>query len=219
MADTLSAPRQNKLEMLISRIRCTDRTRQVLRIAIEEAASLKTRMLQPVHILIALAIEKGGAHAAFLGQQNVTADTIRKGVRAGGHGVQPNEVDLAEVTRVLLDECLPNEMNRLAHEIIGTEHLLLALTVFENAHFKSLCQQAGIDLQKIHDELCSNFPAPSKNVTDLTVADAVWQTIFSFRLPDGDVCSPEDLAKGIAPLINQLRAGGKRIVAVQLVSE
>jgi ATP-dependent Clp protease ATP-binding subunit ClpC len=108
--------------------RFTNRARQALSIAQEEARLLNHGYIGTEHLLLGLIREEEGIAARVLADMGVSLTDVRRAVeRMVGRGERtPSGLQLAEQTKRVI-ELAVDEAKRLEHRYIGTEHLLLAL--------------------------------------------------------------------------------------------
>lgn len=109
--------------------RFTERARQVVVLAQEEAKSNKANYIGCEHLLVGLMREEGGLAARILASLDVTLDKTREGIQArfsgsgeGKEGQIPFTPRCQKTLELALREALG-----LGHNYIGTEHLLLGL--------------------------------------------------------------------------------------------
>ena len=113
----------------------TERTRKVLADARLEAARLGHDYVGTEHLLLALIADEGGVAAAVFTNLGVDRAGLRgliDSVVKGGSGRAPHGAELpytSRAKRVL--ELSMAEAQRLRHDYIGTEHLLLGLIAEE----------------------------------------------------------------------------------------
>ena len=109
--------------------RFTERARQVVVLAQEEARTLKHDHVGPEHLLLGLLREGGGPTAPALESFDITLERVRgEVVRIVGVGNAVNTGQMPftpEAKRVL--ELSLEEVRTLGHHYIGTEHILLGL--------------------------------------------------------------------------------------------
>jgi ATP-dependent Clp protease ATP-binding subunit ClpC len=109
--------------------RFTERARQVVVLAQEEARTLKHDHVGPEHLLLGLLREGGGPAAPALESFDITLERVRgEVVRIVGVGNAVNSGQMPftpDAKRVL--ELAVEEVRTLGHNYIGTEHILLGL--------------------------------------------------------------------------------------------
>ncbi len=109
--------------------RFTERARQVVVLAQDEARALKHNYIGTEHILLGLLREEEGLAARILGSLDVTVEEVRAHVaRIVGQGdeVATRQIPFTPRAKKVLELSL-GEALQLGHNYIGTEHLLLAL--------------------------------------------------------------------------------------------
>ncbi len=116
--------------------RYTERARRVLFFARYEASQLGSVSIETEHLLLGLIREGKGLTSRIFQRAQVSLDTIRKEVegRSVFREKVSTSVDIpfsAETKRVL--QHAQEEADRLLHNYIGTEHLLLGLLAEERS--------------------------------------------------------------------------------------
>src|SRR6185437_4232858 len=109
--------------------RFTERARQVVVLAQEEALTLKHDHLGPEHLLLGLLREGGGPVAPALESFDITLERVRgEVVRIVGDGnaVNTGQMPFTPEAKRVLEQAL-EEVRALGHHYIGTEHILLGL--------------------------------------------------------------------------------------------
>src|ERR671920_442137 len=134
----------------------TDRVRKVLQMAREEAARLHHEYVGTEHILLGLIREGEGVAAAVL--QNLSGDldeiqqkiedTVKKGKAAAATG--PDLPYTSRAKKVL--ELAMAEARDLAHNYVGTEHLLLGLLREEKGIAAQVLTDTGVNLEAARAE-------------------------------------------------------------------
>ncbi|MDR1184958.1 MAG: ATP-dependent Clp protease ATP-binding subunit, partial [Coriobacteriales bacterium] len=131
--------------------RFTDKARNVLALAQEEARALKQPYVGTEHLLLGLLREKEGIAAQALGNLNITYDQVLEQVR-GIIEVDPNAPSghlsfTPRVKRVL--EFALRETMQLGQNYISTEHLLLGIVREGNGLAIQALSQMGIDASMV----------------------------------------------------------------------
>src|SRR6476660_2549266 len=134
----------------------TERVRKVLAMAREEAARLHHEYVGTEHILLGLIREGEGVAAAVLQNLSVDLDeiqqkiedTVKKGKAAAATG--PDLPYTSRAKKVL--ELAMAEARDLAHNYVGTEHLLLGLLREEKGIAAQVLTDAGINLDAARAE-------------------------------------------------------------------
>jgi Clp amino terminal domain, pathogenicity island component len=114
--------------------RFTDRARNVVMAAQNEARAAGNDEIRPEHLVLGLLNESEGLAAKAIMAQGVALDTVRRTVTAQLPAAVDELPDLipydAQARKVL--ELTFRQALRLGHNYIGTEHILLALLEFED---------------------------------------------------------------------------------------
>ena len=175
----------------------TDRGRQVLVFARDEAHLLKHNSVRTEHILLGLVRETEGMGSRVLRSFGIVLEPMRQKIQVGarGHDVASFDPSAAvdHIERVLT--LALRETLGLGHSYIGTEHILLAL-VAENERESVAVQvlvDLGVDQEQVREriaQLMSGLASmeavsehPSNSIKD---ADNI-TTGFRVELPDADV--------------------------------
>ena len=109
--------------------RFTERARQVVVLAQDEARRLKHNYIGTEHLLLGLLREEEGLAARVLGSFGLTVEGIRAQVaRIVGHGdeLSTGQIPFTPRAKKILELSLREALS-LQHHYIGTEHLLLGL--------------------------------------------------------------------------------------------
>lgn len=132
----------------------TERARRVLIVAQYEASEFGSTSIETEHLLLALLrIEKGLA-SRILARSHLSPATIRKELleRAGFRTVSfSNKPFSAETIRVL--QFAAEEADRLRHNHIGTEHLLLGILSEPDSVPATMLTARGITSNGVRDAL------------------------------------------------------------------
>ena len=131
--------------------RFTERSRQVVALAQEEARILENDYLGTEHILLGLLREEEGLGARVLGSPDIGVERVRaRVIRIVGRGdevtwCQPMTSSAQRVLQRALREALS-----LGHDHIGTEHILLGLMDENDGVAARVLLESGADREKIH---------------------------------------------------------------------
>ena len=135
--------------------RFTDRARQVVVYAQEEAQSLKHGYIGTEHLLLGVLRVEDGLGAKTLTSLEVSLEEVRAQVtRIVGLGEQApaGQVPFTPVAKKVLELAL-REALRLGHNYIGTEHILLALATEGDGVAARILLDFGVDADKIRHEV------------------------------------------------------------------
>jgi ATP-dependent Clp protease ATP-binding subunit ClpC len=109
--------------------RFTERARQVVVLAQDEARELRHNYIGTEHLLLGLLREEDGLGARVLGELGVTLEGVRSDVGliiGQGDEAMTGQIPFTPRAKRVLELSL-NEATELGHGYIGTEHLLLGL--------------------------------------------------------------------------------------------
>ena len=134
--------------------RFTERARQVVVLAQEEARRLKHGYIGTEHLLLGLLREEEGVAARVLDALGVTLDEVRAHVaRVIGQGdeVATGEMPLTPRAKKVLELALREALS-LGHNYIGTEHILLGLVRESEGVAARILRGLGADEQTVRNE-------------------------------------------------------------------
>jgi ATP-dependent Clp protease ATP-binding subunit ClpC len=136
--------------------RFTDRARRVVDLARHEAKTLGHDHIGTEHILLGLIDEGQGVGTTALTSMGVNLDEMRQAVQDSiGRGAQPppesEHTPFSPQAKKTLELSL-REANRLGHNYIGTEHILLAL-IGEGGGAAQLLAGAGVDHDRARQQV------------------------------------------------------------------
>jgi ATP-dependent Clp protease ATP-binding subunit ClpC len=128
--------------------RFTDRARQVVVYAQDEARALKHNYIGTEHLLLGLLREKEGVGARTLGLFGVTLDEVRgqvaRIVGTGEEAAATGQVPFTPRAKKVLELSL-TEAQALGHNYIGTEHILLGLARENSGVAARILLDLGLD--------------------------------------------------------------------------
>ena len=136
--------------------RYTERARRVLFFARYEAGQAGSPAVEPEHLLLALIREERGLSARIFQRARMSPDEVRKAIesRTTRRKATSSGADLplgASTTQVL--EFAAQESDRLLHNYVGTEHLLLGLFREERSLAASILAERGLRINQVRDEI------------------------------------------------------------------
>ena len=142
--------------------RFTERARQVVVLAQDEARALKHNYIGTEHLLVGLLREEEGLAARVLQTLGVTVEGVRAEVdRVVGRGPGP-VIDRIPFTPRMEDilQLSLREALALGHDYIGTEHLLLGLARENYGVATRILDSFGADAEKIRNETTRMLSGP-----------------------------------------------------------
>jgi hypothetical protein len=142
--------------------RFTERARQVVVLAQEEARTLKHNYIGTEHILLGLLREQEGLAARVLESLDITVEGVRaEVVRIVGSGEEVTSGQIPftpRATKVL--ELALREALSLGHNYIGTEHILLGLVRETEGVAARVLLDFNANAEKIRDEVIRMLGGP-----------------------------------------------------------
>jgi ATP-dependent Clp protease ATP-binding subunit ClpC len=136
--------------------RYTERARRVLFFARYEASQLGSVSIETEHLLLGLIREGKGLTSRIFARSHLSLETIRKEIE--GRTVFREKVSTsveipfsAETKRVL--QYAAEEADRLLHNYIGTEHLLLGILREERSVAATILMEKGMRLSAVREDI------------------------------------------------------------------
>ena len=136
--------------------RYTERARRVLFFARYEASQLGSISIETEHLLLGLIREGKGLTSRIFARSHLSLESIRKEIE--GRTVFREKVSTsveipfsAETKRVL--QFAAEEADRLLHNYIGTEHLLLGILREERSVAATILMEKGMRLNTVREDI------------------------------------------------------------------
>ena len=148
--------------------RFTERARQVVVLAQEEARILKHSYIGTEHILLGLMREEEGLAARVLESLDITVERVRaQVVRIVGSGeeVTSGQIPFTPRAKQVLELALREALS-LNHNYIGTEHILLGLARENQGVAARILLDFDADSEKIRDEVIRMLSGPGGRRSD-----------------------------------------------------
>jgi ATP-dependent Clp protease ATP-binding subunit ClpC len=142
--------------------RFTERARQVVVLAQEEARTLKHNYIGTEHVLLGLLREEEGLAARVLESLDITAEKVRSQVvRIVGSGeeVTSGQIPFTPRAKKVLELALREALS-LGHNYIGTEHILLGLIRENEGVAARILLDFDADADKIRNEVIRMLSGP-----------------------------------------------------------
>src|SRR4030088_1315301 len=142
--------------------RFTERARQVVVLAQEEARTLKHNYIGTEHILLGLLREEEGVAARVLESLDITVERVRaQVVRIVGSGeeVTSGQIPFTPRAKKVLELALSEAMTK-RHNYIGTEHILLGLVRENEGVAARILLDFDADSEKIRNEVIRMLSGP-----------------------------------------------------------
>ena len=135
--------------------RFTERARKVLTLAQEEAQRFNHNYIGTEHLLLGLVREGDGVAARVLSNLGVQLPKVRSAVEfiiGRGEGMVVGEIGLTPRAKKVI-ELAVDEVRRLNHHYIGTEHLLLGLVREGEGIAAGVLESLGVSLEKVRAQV------------------------------------------------------------------
>src|SRR5471030_2656315 len=144
--------------------RFTERARQVVVLAQDEARALKHNYIGTEHILLGLLREEEGLAARVLDTLDITVEEVRAQVaRIVGQGdeVTTGQIPFTPRAKKVLELALREALS-LGHNYIGTEHILLGLVRENEGVAARILLDFDADAEKIRNEIIRMLSGPGR---------------------------------------------------------
>src|SRR5213596_2897001 len=144
--------------------RFTERARQVVVLAQDEARALKHNYIGTEHILLGLLREEEGLAARVLESLDITVEEVRAQVaRIVGQGdeVTTGQIPFTPRAKKVLELALREALS-LGHNYIGTEHILLRLVRENEGVAARILLDFDADAEKIRNEIIRMLSGPGR---------------------------------------------------------
>ena len=144
--------------------RFTERARQVVILAQDEARGFKHNYIGTEHLLIGLLREEEGLAARALVGFGVSAEDVREFVRrvvGEGDVVVLSQIPFTPRAKKILEFALREALS-LGHNYIGTEHVLLGLVREQEGVAWKYLSEKKLDSEAIRNQIIRTLSAPSK---------------------------------------------------------
>jgi hypothetical protein len=151
----------------------TDRARRIVVLAHEEAAAINWTHVGSEHLLLGMLREEEGLAAQILRRLGLDTEGARSEMfrqlhfdpervsaderRTGQLPFTPRATEVLTVAQV--------EAKRLGHNFIGTEHLLLGMTVIGDGYGVRIINALGVTDQQIRGELARRIPSTAHGLS------------------------------------------------------
>src|SRR5437588_1030712 len=144
--------------------RFTERARQVVVLAQDEARALEHNYIGTEHILLGLLREEEGLAARVLESLDITVEEVRAQVaRIVGQGdeVTSGQIPFTPRAKKVLELALREALS-LGHNYIGTEHILLGLVRENEGVAARILLDFDADAEKIRNEIIRMLSGPGR---------------------------------------------------------
>ncbi len=159
----------------------TDRARNVMLLANQEAKRLAHDYLGTEHILLGLVKEGSGVAAHVLKNLDIDLNKIRLEVEMRGplgtRPVAPGKLPQMPHARRVVEEAI-NQARIFSHTYVGTEHLLLGLLAGDPLRSVALrvLSSLGLSLEKVREEILLLLGHKALDQPAPNIKDVSWDT-------------------------------------------
>jgi ATP-dependent Clp protease ATP-binding subunit ClpC len=205
--------------------RFTERARQVVVLAQDEARALKHNYIGTEHILLGLLREEEGLAARVLESLDITVEEVRAQVaRIVGQGdeVTTGQIPFTPRAKKVLELALREALS-LGHNYIGTEHILLGLVRENEGVAARILLDFDADAETVRNELL-NLLSAARETTQTghastrlergELAESVASFVHAPPRWEYHVLAAEGLQKISAEELNTLGREGWELVAI-----
>jgi ATP-dependent Clp protease ATP-binding subunit ClpC len=150
--------------------RFTERARQVVVLAQDEARALKHNYIGTEHILLGLLREEEGLAARVLESLDITVEEVRAQVaRIVGQGdeVTTGQIPFTPRAKKVLELALREALS-LGHNYIGTEHILLGLVRENEGVAARILLDFDADAEMVRNEVIRWLEGPGRRPSDVS---------------------------------------------------
>jgi ATP-dependent Clp protease ATP-binding subunit ClpA len=144
--------------------RFTERARDVVVFAQDEARQLKHNYIGTEHLLLGLLREEEGLARRFLVVQGVTLEDARREVKrviGVGGDVASGQIPFTPRAKKALESAL-REAQALGHNYIGTEHILLGVEDQDEGVAAQILLDLGLSAELVRSEIFRMLTAPRR---------------------------------------------------------
>jgi len=141
--------------------RFTERARQVVVLAQEEARALKHNYIGTEHLLLGLLREEEGLAARVLESLDITVERVRTAVMriiGAGEEATSGQIPFTPRAKKVLELALREALS-LGHNYIGTEHILLGLVRVDEGVAIRILLEYDADAEQIRNEVTGRLAA------------------------------------------------------------
>jgi ATP-dependent Clp protease ATP-binding subunit ClpC len=197
--------------------RFTERSRQVVVLAQDEARRLRHNYIGTEHILLGLLRDQEGLAARVLDSFQVTVEEVRAQVaRIVGEGeeVTTGQIPFTPRTKKVLELSLREALS-LGHNYIGTEHILLGIVRENEGVAARILLDFGADAETVRNEVIRMLSGPGR--TSMETASAVSESSGRFELGPPLELSEWPRAAGSLSMFTPRRRASSRWDSASLV--
>lgn len=149
--------------------RYTERARRVLFFARYEASQLGSITIESEHLLLGLMREGKGLTSRLFARRHVSAEHVRREIESRSvyreKVATSVEIPFSTDSKAIL-QYAAEEADRLLHNYIGTEHLLLGILRAERSTAAAILAGVGCTLQAVRDDVAQLLSEKAVHLSD-----------------------------------------------------
>ena len=199
--------------------RFTERARQAVVLAQDEARAFRHNYIGTEHLLLGLLREEEGLAARVLESLDITVDEVRAQIaRIVGEGdeVTSGQIPFTPRSKKVLELALREALS-LGHNYIGTEHILLGLVRENDGVAARMLLEFDADAEKVRNEIIRMLSGPGRREPFYRVPGPgtrrpapVQRPVWEYHVESWPVAEPD--ARGAQ--LDELGADGWQVAAV-----
>jgi ATP-dependent Clp protease ATP-binding subunit ClpA len=195
--------------------RYTERARQVVVLAQEEARKLKHPYIGTEHLLLGLIGEEHGVGAKSLDALGITSDHVRQeilrivGEGNAGESHISGQLPFTPRSKKVLELGLREALS-LGHNYIGTEHVLLGLVRENEGVATQILDEAGATAGAIRSEVIRKLSGTPSRLVHATWSRSDVDLNQLWESPQGHVWRVVGICDDPTVILESLRADGAR---------
>jgi ATP-dependent Clp protease ATP-binding subunit ClpC len=186
--------------------RFTQKAKRVLSLAQQEAEEAKAEVIGSEHLLLGLLIEEGTAAKRVLDDLGVELDSVRVIVKELNKDEEPIETsasDLGDDVKRLLEQALAEALADKA-AMVGTEHLILAMSRDENSAAMRVLGMLGLTPEQVIRQTVRVMDEYQRMQDEIQKAERQDELEKSDVISRRGVSRRKEKDEGKTPLVDQL---------------
>lgn len=186
--------------------RFTQKAKRVLSLAQQEAEEAKAEVIGSEHLLLGLLIEEGTAAKRVLDDLGVELDSVRvivKELNKDEESIETSASDLGDDVKRLLEQALAEALADKA-AMVGTEHLILAMSRDENSAAMRVLGMLGLTPEQVIRQTVRVMDEYQRMQDEIQKAERLDELEKSDVISRRGVSRRKEKDEGKTPLVDQL---------------
>ena len=186
--------------------RFTQKAKRVLSLAQQEAEEAKAEVIGSEHLLLGLLIEEGTAAKRVLDDLGVELDSVRvivKELNKDEESIETSASDLGDDVKRLLEQALAEALADKA-AMVGTEHLILAMSRDENSAAMRVLGMLGLTPEQVIRQTVRVMDEYQRMQDEIQKAERQDELEKSDVISRRGVSRRKEKDEGKTPLVDQL---------------